>query len=137
METLATVVNAQCDTKIKINRSVNFITGAPSDIYNDIVDVFVMLEDDDCKYWVEITRPQALASHMDERKQRFLEALYPFRIVRELTSEVIKEAIEAFLIEEEDGFWFKLYYSIPYLIIDDLNLMIDRRKKEIQAEDED
>lgn len=74
---------------------------------------------------------------MDERKQKFLEPLYPFIIVRELTSAVIKEAIEAFIIEEEDGFWFKLYYSIPYLTIDDLNLIIDRRKKEMQAEKEE
>jgi hypothetical protein len=56
---------------------------------------------------------------MDERKQRFLEPLYPF------------------IIEEEDGFWFKLYDSIPYLTIDDLNLIIDRRKKEMQAEEKE
>ena len=115
-------------------KSVTFMSGAPIDIYNGSADVFVTLEDDDSKYWLEVTTPQALASHMDERKQRFLEPLYPFIIVRELTSAVIKEAIEAFIIEEEDGFWFKLYYSIPYLTIDDLNLIIDRHKKEIQAQ---
>jgi hypothetical protein len=118
-------------------KSVTFMSGAPIDIYNGSADVFVTLEDDDSKYWLEVTTPQALASHMDERKQRFLEPLYPFIIVRELTSAVIKEAIEAFIIEEEDGFWFKLYYSIPYLTIDDLNLIIDRRKKEMQAEEEE
>ena len=42
-----------------------------------------------------------------------------------------------FIIEEEDGFWFKLYYSIPYLTIDDLNLIINRHKKEMQAEEEE
>lgn len=118
-------------------KSITFMSGAPIDIYNGSADVFVTLEDDDSKYWLEVTTPQALASHMDERKQRFLEPLYPFIIVRELTSAVIKEAIEAFIIEEEDGFWFKLYYSIPYLTIDDLNLIIDRRKKEMQAEEEE
>lgn len=118
-------------------KSLTFMSGAPIDIYNGSADVFVTLEDDDSKYWLEITTPQALASHMDERKQRFLEPLYPFIIVRELTSAVIKEAIEAFIIEEEEGFWFKLYYSIPYLTIDDLNLIIDRRKKEMQAEEEE
>ena len=118
-------------------KSVTFMSGAPIDIYNGSADVFVTLEDDDSKYWLEVTTPQALASHMDERKQRFLEPLYPFIIVRELTSAVIKEAIEAFIIEEEDGFWFKLYYSIPYLTIDDLNLIIDRRKKEMQAEEKE
>ena len=121
-------------TKVK---SITFMSGAPIDIYNGSADVFVTLEDDDSKYLLEVTTPQALASHMDERKQRFLEPLYPFIIVRELTSAVIKEAIEAFIIEEEDGFWFKLYYSIPYLTIDDLNLIINRHTKEMQAEEEE
>ena len=118
-------------------KNVTFMSGAPIDIYNGSADVFVTLENDDSKYLLEVTTPQALASHMDERKQRFLEPLYPFIIVRELTSAVIKEAIEAFIIEEEDGFWFKLYYSIPYLTIDDLNLIINRHKKEMQAEEEE
>jgi hypothetical protein len=118
-------------------KSVTFMSGAPIDIYNGSADVFVTLEDDDSKYLLEVTTLQALASHMDERKQRFLEPLYPFIIVRKLTSAVIKEAIEAFIIEEEDGFWFKLYYSIPYLTIDDLNLIIDRHKKEMQTDEKE
>jgi hypothetical protein len=114
------------------------MNGVPDDIYNGCADVFITLEnDDDFEYLFEVTTPQALASHMDERKQRFLEPLYPFIIVRELTSVVIKEALEAFIIEEEDGFWFKLYYSIPSLTIDDLNLIIDRHKKEMQTEEEE
>jgi hypothetical protein len=117
-------------------KSVTFMSGAPIDIYNGSADVFVTLEDDS-KYLLEVTTLQALASHMDERKQTFLEPLYPFIIVRELTSAVIKEAIEAFIIEEEDGFWFKLYYSIPYLTIDDLNLIIDRHKKEMQTDEKE
>lgn len=72
---------------------------------------------------------------MDEKNQRFLEPLYPFIIVRELTVGVIKEAIEAFIIKKDGGFWFKLYYSIPYLNIDDVNLLIDHHKKEMQAEE--
>lgn len=64
-------------------------------------------------------------------------ALYPFIIVHKLTSAVIKEAIEAFILEEEEGFWFKLYDSIPYLTTDDLNLIINRHKKEMQAEEEE
>ncbi len=111
-------------------KSISFLSGEPTDIYKGSADVFVNLEDDDSKYLLEVTTPQALASHMDERKQRFVEPLYPFIIVGELTPAVIKEAIEAFIIEEEDGFWFKLYETIPYLTIDDLNLIIDRRNKE-------
>lgn len=115
-------------------KSVTFMSGKLIDIYNGSADVFATLEDDNFNYWLKVTISQALASDMDERKQRFLKPLYPFIIVRELTSAVIKDAIEAFIIEEEDGFWFKLYYSIPYLIIDDLNLIIDRYKKEMKAE---
>jgi len=110
-------------------KSVTFMSRAPIDIYNGSADVFVTLEDDDYKYLLEVTTLQALPSHMDKIKQRFLESVYPFIIVRQLTSAVIKEAIKAFIIEKEDGFWFKLYYSIPYLTIDDLNLIIDRHKK--------
>ena len=127
---------------MKTNRvkSMTFMGGAPIDIYDGWADVFVTLEDDDdddSKYWFEVTTPQALASHMDERNQRFLEPVYPFIIVRELTPAVIKEAIEAFIIEEEDGFWFKFYSLIPSFTIDDLNLIIDRYKKEMQAEEEE
>ena len=71
------------------------MSGAPIDIYNNSLDVFATLKDNDndSKYLLEVIASQALASHMDERKQRFLEPMYPFRIVRELTSGVIKEAI--------------------------------------------
>jgi hypothetical protein len=57
-------------------KSLTFMSRAPIDIYNASVDVFVTLEDDDSKYWLEVTTPQ----HMDERKQRFLEPLYPLKI---------------------------------------------------------
>jgi len=55
---------------MKTNRikSVTFMNGVPDDIYDGCADVFVTLEDDDSKYWLEVTTPQALASHMDERK---------------------------------------------------------------------
>jgi hypothetical protein len=76
---------------MKTNRikSVTFMNGVPDDIYDGCADVFVTLEDDDLEYLFEVTTPQALASHMDERNQRFLEPLYPFIIVRELTPAVI------------------------------------------------
>ena len=83
--------------------------------------IFMMvgpLEDDDSKYWLEVTTPQ----HMDVRTS------LP---IYNCSRAVIKEAIEAFLIEEG----FKLYSSSPSLTIDDLNLILDRRKKEMQAEE--
>ena len=122
--------------KIRV-KSVTFLgevlSEPPIDIYNDKADVLVTLEDDNFnfQYWLEVATPQALVSYMAETKQKFLKPLYPFIIVRELTSTVIKEAIE-----EDDGFWFTLYYSMPYLTIDDLNLIVDNRKKELEAEEE-
>ena len=118
-------------------KTLRFMSGEPTDVYNGMADVFVTLEDDDSAYLFEVTTPQALISHMEKNKQNFLEPLYPFVIVRELTPAVIKEAIQAFIIEEEDDFWFKLYYSIPYLTIEDLNLIIDRHNKEMEAEEEE
>ena len=117
-------------------KNITFMSGTPIDIYSGSADVFVTLENDDSEYWFEVTTPQFLASHMHKKKQKFLEPLYPFIVVRELTSDVIKEAIESFIIEEEDDFWFKLYYSIPYFTIDDLNSIINRRKKEMEAEED-
>lgn len=87
--------------RTKIER-ITFLSGMPDGIHNEMADVFVTLKNDDFKYLVEITTPLALASLMAKRKQKFLEPLDPFIIVQELTPAVIKEAIEAFLIEEED-----------------------------------
>ena len=121
---------------MKTIKSLSFLDGRPADINSGWSDVIVTLEGND-EYLFEIVTPQALVSYMKEKKRNFLEPVYPFIIVRELTPVVIQEAIEAFIIEREDGFWFKLYYSIPFLTIDDLNLIIDRHKKEIQDESEE
>jgi hypothetical protein len=53
----------------------------PIAIYNSRTDVFVTLEDYNSKYLLEVTIPPALASNMNERKQRFVELLCLFRIV--------------------------------------------------------
>ena len=118
-------------------KELTLIGGKPINIENDTRDVIVSLYNDDLEYVFEVTTPQALVSDMEKKKQKFLEPLYPLIIVRELTPSVIKEALEAFLMEEEDGFWFKLYYSVPHLTIEDLDLIIDRKKKEIQVEKEE
>lgn len=34
----------------------------------------------------------------------------------------MKKSLESFLAQEENGFWFKLYYSTPYLTINDNDL---------------
>ena len=49
---------------------------------------------------------------------------------------IIKEAIEAFLSEEPNAFWFKLYYAFPFLTTDDLDFVIDRQRKLEEAEED-
>ena len=70
-----------------------------------------------------------------EKKKKFIEANYPSIVVKELTPLVIKEALESFLAQEKNGFWFKLYHSIPYLTINDLDFITDRHYKEIEDGD--
>ena len=82
-------------------KSFHFMGGVPTDIYDGIVDVFVTLEGDDFKYWVEIAAPQALSSHMEKNQENFIKPGYPY----ELTPLVIREALEAFAVDQEDAFW--------------------------------
>ena len=65
-------------TKVK---SITFMNGMSIDIYNGIADIFIILEDDGSEYWLKFATLQALASGMDERKQKFFEPFYPFIIV--------------------------------------------------------
>ena len=117
-------------------KSINFLSGAPDDIYNGLVDVLVTLEGDDKTYWFEFVTPQALTSEMERKKKNFIEANYPSIVVKELTPLVMKEALESFFAQEENGFWFKLYYSTPYLTINDLDFIINRHYKEIETDEE-
>lgn len=118
-------------------KSFSFVGGVPSDIYNGIVDVFVTLEDDDFEYWVEIATPQALSFHMKKNKENFMGPGYPYIIVQELSPSVIREALEAFAVDQEDAFWLKLYHLTVEWNINDLNTILDRYKKKEEEEDEE
>lgn len=117
-------------------KSLLFVSGKPSDVNNGWSDVIVTLEGGD-DYFFEVTTPQTLVSDMEKCKDNFLRPDYPFLIVRELTPMVIKEALEEFISEREDAFWFKLYHSIPFFTVEDLNFIIERHNKEIQEEEEE
>ena len=101
---------------------------------NDCIDVFVSLEDERCNdefsYVVEVTTPQFLSSMMEKSKSNFLEPSYPYIIVSKLTDEIIKETLQAFVNEEEDSFWLKVYHITPRLNIEDINELLDRKKQE-------
>ena len=113
-------------------KNITLMSVGPIDIHNDCLDVYVTLEDDDFEYSLEVGTPEFFSSYMTKRNQNFFEPSYPFIIVRELRIEVIREAIEAFINENEDGYWFKFYHSVGCLTIDDLNSTINRYKKEQQ-----
>lgn len=116
-------------------QNLTIINDDSIDIYNDSVDVFINLKNDDFTYYFEFTTPQALISYLERRKKSFVEARFPFLIVQKLTPEIIREAIETFLVEDADGFWFKLYSSTQYLTTDNLDFVINRDQKEILRED--
>lgn len=51
-------------------KSINFLSGVPQNIFDDFVDILVTLEDDDnLKYWFEVTTSHALAFYMDKKNK--------------------------------------------------------------------
>ena len=78
----------------------------PTDLVNDCLDVFVILEDDYCNdrfsYFVEVTTPQFLSTLMEKYESDFLPPGYPYIIVSKLTDEIIRAAIQAFIDTEDD-----------------------------------
>jgi len=115
--------------KNKRVKSFCFISPEPEDIYNDMVDIFVTLEDDDFEYWIEMATPKAFSTYMEKNNQKFLEPRFPFIIVSELTSAVIEEALNAFATEREDAYCLKLYHLTVEFNRNDLNTMLHRYKK--------
>ena len=77
------------------------------DRYNDNLDVFVELEDGS-EYCVIVGTPKNILYLMDKDGMNFSEAGIPFIIVRKLTFNIIKEAIESYA--EGNAKWLKLYH---------------------------
>ncbi len=77
------------------------------DIEDDNIDVFVE-DDKGMVYTFVVTTPKNYYWYMDKEGLDFIPAAPPDIIVRSLTEENIKQAIESYL--EEDGYWFKVYY---------------------------
>nr|WAK84895.1 hypothetical protein [Amicula sp. isolate GU52X-4 cfCalB7] len=129
--------------KTSIIKDITIIGPAPIDIFNGCLDIYVTLKDDDLVYDFTVITPQVLISEMERKKQKFVEPQDPSIIVQELTPAVIKEAIEAYLTDEnsEDydsaDYWFKSYYANNHLTRRDLDLIINRRRKSQAEEDED
>ena len=89
-------------TKINFPSSLEYT----EDLYNDNLNVFVELEDGS-EYCVIVGTPKNILYLMDKDDMNFSEVGIPFIIVRKLTFDIIKEAIEAYA--EGDAKWLKLH----------------------------
>jgi hypothetical protein len=72
---------------------------------------------------------------MKERNQNFLEPGENFIVVRQLTPEVIEEAVKAF-VKENDAYWLKLLHISSYFDIETLNKVRDEIISKYHLEDE-
>ena len=106
----------------------------PTDLVNDCLDVFVILEDDYCtdgfSYLVEVATPQFLSALMEREKSDFLSPGYPYIIVSKLTDDIIKASLQSFINTKNDSYWLKLYHITATLKIEDINKILDRKKQE-------
>jgi hypothetical protein len=105
-----------------------------TDLENDCLDVFVILEDDsstdEFSYFVEVATPQYLSALMEKFESDFLPPGYPYIIVSKLTDDIIKAALQSFIDTEDDSYWLKLYHVTATLEIEDLNEILDRKEQE-------
>ena len=108
--------------------------GPQTDLVNDCLDVFVILEDDYCSdgfsYFVEVATPQYLSALMEKFESDFLLPGYPYIIVSKLTDDIIKASIQSFIDTKDDSYWLKLYHITTTLEIEDLNETLYRKKQE-------
>ncbi|AOT69949.1 hypothetical protein [Geosporobacter ferrireducens] len=102
-----------------------------ADIENDNIDVFIEL-DDGFQYNMLVVTPQNLNWLMDKENMNYLPAGVPFIVVKTLTEENIRNAIESYL--EDDGYWLKLYQlageRFGLLSIKEMDEMLLKLKKE-------
>jgi hypothetical protein len=77
------------------------------DIENDNIDVFVEI-DDGMTYTFVVATPKNYYWYMDKEGLDYIPASPPDIIVRSLTEENIRKAIESYL--EDEGYWLKLYF---------------------------
>ena len=106
----------------------------PTDLIYDQLDVFVFLEDEYCSdafaYVIEVTTLEFLSEIMKKSKSSFLPPSYPYIIVSKLTDQIIHSAVQAFVDEEDDSFWLKLYHTIVTLDTQDLNKILYQKNQE-------
>lgn len=100
------------------------------DIENDNIDVFVTL-DDGRIYTVYVGTPKNLTWYMDKEELDYVPAGCPFIIVRKLTHENIKKAIEDYA--KENAYDLKYNYLSHIIKIEDIDIILER---EIEKDEE-
>ena len=79
------------------------------DIYNGNTDVYVKLEDG-FRLSITVGTPKNLEFLMKKDNRNFFEPGPAWVIVQKLTTEIIYEAVEAYMNDSPDGYWLKLSY---------------------------
>lgn len=124
-------------------KAINYLSllDTIEDISNANIDVLVRLNDSYCdkdvdfSYFVEVATPSNLSYLMEKWKLPYLPTMAPFIIVEKLTEEIINQAIKAFVEEQDDAYWLKVYHLASVFNIDELNAAIERKNKETEDDD--
>lgn len=105
-----------------------------TDPYMDSLDVFVENEDG-YTYTIVVTTPNDLLDQMKQEKINFTMPGTPKIIVKKLTEQIIREAIQAYA--ENDGYWLKLCQFGDDIDISVLNKLEAEHRKEWEGWKED
>jgi len=119
-------------------KAINYLGSLETieDIYNANIDVLVRLNDPFCEqdpdfsYSLEITTPSNLSYLMKKWGLSYFPPMGPYIVVENLTEKVIEEAVQAFVTEQDDAYWLKVYSLASILKIDELNQVIERQNKQ-------
>jgi hypothetical protein len=102
-------------------------------IENQNIDVLVRLEDGySYTYVLVIATAENLEYLMDQKNANCFRPGHPFVIVREFTQEIIREAVKAY-VEENDGYWLKFYHfagEIDVTVFDELEAKAIKEEKD-------
>jgi hypothetical protein len=104
------------------------------DIENDNVDVCVNT-DDEYTYTLSFATPKHLQFLIDKDKLDYSRPGYPFIVVNKLTPEIIEQAVKAF-IEEDGGYWLKVYHFAGSIGIIDESTFDQLKAKRIERREE-
>jgi hypothetical protein len=105
-----------------------------TDPYIDNLDVFVENENG-YTYTIVVSTPGDLLDQMEQEKINFIMPGTPKIIVKKLTEQIVREAIQAYA--ENDGYWLKLCQFGDDIDISVLNKLEEEDRKEWEGWEED